>query len=265
MFSGKSIFILFLSLSVILGSCSKYQKYLKSSDYALKYEKGVEYYEKKDYYRAIGLFEELENIYKGSEKAEKIQFYMAYCYYNQGDNILAGYYFKNFSERYPLSVHSEECDYMSAYCSYLNSPVPSLDQAYTYKAIEEMQMFLNKHPKSTRIAECNKIIDDLRLKLELKSFRAAKLYFDIEDYKAAIIALKIGLNDYPDTQFREEILYLTLKSSYNLAENSISNKKAERFQDTVDEYYNLISEFPNTKYLKEAKKIFDASTNNLKN
>ncbi len=265
MFSNKTILFAFISLSVIFGSCSKYQKYLKSSDYALKYEKGVEYYEKKDYYRAIGLFEELENIYKGSEKAEKIQYYMAYCYYNQGDNILAGYYFKNYSERNPLSAHREECDYMSAYCSYLNSPDPSLDQAYTYKAIEEMQMFLNKYPKSTRLAECNKIVDNLRNRLEVKSFKASKLYFDIGDYKAAVIALKNSYNDFPDTQFREEILYLTLKSTYLLAENSINSKKATRYQDTVDEYYNLISEFPNTEYLKEAKKIFDASSNNLKN
>ena len=42
-----------------MGACSKYQKLLKSSDYALKYENGVKYYEKKDYYRAVGLFEEL--------------------------------------------------------------------------------------------------------------------------------------------------------------------------------------------------------------
>ncbi|MBI5542000.1 MAG: outer membrane protein assembly factor BamD [Bacteroidia bacterium] len=265
MFSKKLYIVALISLSIIFGSCSKYQKYLKSSDYALKYEKGVEYYEKKDYYRAIGLFEELENMYKGSDKAEKIQFYMSYCYYNQGDHILAGYYFKNFAERYPLSIHREECDYMSAYCSYLNSPEASLDQAYTYKAIEEMQMFLNKYPKSTRVAECNKIVDALRNKLEIKSYKAARLYFDIGDFRAAVIAFKAGLIDFPDSPFREEILFLTLKSTYLLAENSIISKKSTRYQDTVDEYYTLIAEFPQTKYLKDAEKIFNDATKNLKN
>ena len=265
MFSKSLYVVILITLSVVFGSCSKYQKYLKSSDYSLKYEKGVEYYEKKDYYRAIGLFEELENMYKGSDKAEKIQFFMTYCYYNQGDQILAGYYFKNFAERYPLSIHREECDYMSAYCSFLNSPDPSLDQAYTYKAIEEMQMFLNKYPKSSRIKECNKIVDDLRSKLEIKSFNSARLYFDIGDYKAATIALKAGIVDFPDSPFREEILYLTLKSSYLLAENSIISKKATRYQNAVDEYYTLIAEYPQTKYFKEAEKIFNDATENLKN
>jgi outer membrane protein assembly factor BamD len=265
MFSKRSYLFVLITLSVVFGSCSKYQKYLKSSDYALKYEKGVEYYEKKDYYRAIGLFEELENMYKGSDKAEKIQFFMAYCYYNQGDQILAGYYFKNFAERYPLSVHREECEYMSAYCSYLNSPEPSLDQAYTYKAIEEMQMFLNKYPKSTRVAECNKIVDDLRSKLEIKSFKSARLYFDIGDYRAAIIAFKAGLIDFPDSPFREEIMFLTLKSAFLLAENSIISKKATRYQDTVDEYYAFTAEYPQSQYLKEAEKLFNDATKNLKN
>jgi len=265
MFFNKYKYFITILISVVLMSCSKYQKYLKSSDYGLKYDKGVEYFGKKDYFRAIGLFEELENIYKGSEKAEKIQYYMAYCYYNQGDNILAGYYFKNFSERFPLSKSCEECDYMSAYCSYLNSPQPSLDQDYTRKAIEEMQIFLTKYPKSSRVSECNKIVDDLRGKLELKALNAAKLYYNVEDYKSAIIEFKNCLNDFPDTHFREEIMYLIVKSSYKLAENSVMSKKTERYQQTVDEYYNITAEFPDTKYLKEIKKIFEQSAINLKN
>lgn len=265
MFLKRSHLIIVVSLTVIMGACSKYQKLLKSSDYALKYENGVKYYEKKDYYRAVGLFEELENIYKGSEKAEKIQYYMAYCYYSQGDHILASYYFQHFSNRYPLSEHREECDYMSAYCSYLNSPDPSLDQTYTYKALEEMQVFINKYPTSSRIPECNRIVDNLRNRLETKSYNSAKLYFNIGDYKAAIISLKDGLNEYPDTPYREELMFLTLKSAYMLAENSIAGKKPERYQNTVDEYYSLIAEYPQSTYLKEAQKIFEQATENLKN
>jgi outer membrane protein assembly factor BamD len=265
MFLKKSHIILTISLLVILGSCSRYQKLLKSSDYGAKYENGVKYYEEKDYYRAIGLFEELENIYKGSEKAEKIQYYMAYCYYNQGDQMLASYYFQNLASRYPLSVHREESEYMAAYCSFLNSPEPSLDQTYTYKALEEMQAFINKYPTSSRIPECNKIVDKLRNRLEIKSYNSAKLYYNIGDYKAAIIALKDGLNEFPDTQFKEEMMFLTLESAYKLAENSILTKKPQRYQNAVDEYYALIAEYPETKYLKEAEKIFNDATENLKN
>lgn len=259
------VIYLIIIMSVISVSCSKYQKLLKSNDYVLKYNKAVEYYEKKDFYRAVSLFEDLENIFKGSERGEKVYYYLAYCYYNQGDHILAGYYFQNFAYKFPLSSHKEECAFMSAYCAYLNSPDPSLDQTYTYKAIEEMQLFINKYPKSERVPQCNEIIDKLRDKLEIKAFDAAKLYFNIGEYKAAITALKINLEDYPDTRFREDIRYLILRSSYELAINSIESKRLNRFQSTVDEYYALIAEFPESKYLKEAKKIFENSTEKLKN
>jgi outer membrane protein assembly factor BamD len=87
------------------------------------------------------------------------------------------------------------------------------------------------------------------------------LYYNLGDYKASIIALKNCLNEYPDTKYREEILFLILKSSYLLADNSIYSKRKERFQDTVDEYYTFISEFPESKYVKEAQKMYEFSTN----
>ena len=77
---------------------------------------------------------------------------------------------------------------MTAYCYYLDSPDLTLDQASTYKAIENLQLFINLYPKSERVNECNQLIDKLRNKLETKSFLNAKLYFKIGDYKAAIFA-----------------------------------------------------------------------------
>ncbi|GAB4281494.1 MAG: hypothetical protein Kow0068_05980 [Marinilabiliales bacterium] len=391
------ILLIIYSLA-ILTSCSEYQRILKSSDYNLKYTKGVEYYQKGDYFRALSLFEELTSIYKGTSKAEKIYFYYAYCHFYQGDYILAGYHFKNFARSYPLSKNKEEAEYMAAYCYYLNSPPASLDQSYTYKAIDELQLFVNKYPYSERVSTelniensqakgliindvyipkqlddivfeinlfdyslikkfskkhhididnltdkkfdkkkdiqilrnkmienlkelqasnkiiadtasllenyiknknlkdlkhfisenklhikinkndtlsivadkvikkirsigkyptCNELIDQLYDKLELKSFNNAKLYYNLREYKAAIIALKNSLKNYPDSRFREDILFLILKSSFLLAENSIEKKQEERYLQTKTEYYALMDEFPETKYKKDADNILE--------
>jgi len=45
------------------------------------------------------------------------------------------------------------------------------------------------------------------VKVIQKSYLGAKTYFNLEDYKAALTALKSSLADYPETQYREEILY----------------------------------------------------------
>ncbi|OFY87526.1 MAG: hypothetical protein A2236_06525, partial [Bacteroidetes bacterium RIFOXYA2_FULL_33_7] len=248
-----------LFVMIVFTSCSEFQKLLKSTDYELKYNKAVEYYNEKDYFRAQSLFTELLNIYKGTNKAEEIYFYYAYCYYGEQDYIMAGYYFKNYVLTYPNGIHKEECSYMAAYCYYLNSPIPSLDQAYTEKAIEELQLFINKYPSSERIKLCNEHIDKLRYKLETKSFNNAKLYYELGNYKAAIASLKSSLFEFPDSDYREDLLFLVLKSSYLLAENSIDKKKEERYKSALTEYHALVDEYPETQYKKEAERIFEAS------
>lgn len=83
------------------------------------------------------------------------------------------------------------------------------------------------------------------------------MYYDLGDYKAAVIALNNSLDKYPDTQFREEIMFLILKSRYLLAENSVREKQTERYQATVDEYYSFVGEFPDSDYSKEVINIFN--------
>ena len=50
-----------------------------------------------------------------------------------------------------------------------------------------------------------------------------------------------------------------------MAINSIEEKKIDRYRETVDEYYAFKNEFPESKYLKEAEKIFNASTKEIIN
>jgi outer membrane protein assembly factor BamD len=165
---------------------------------------------------------------------------------------------------YPNSKHVEEAEYMSAYCAYLNSPEPELDQEYTYKAINKFQLFINKYPNSKHIPDCNKYLDKLRKKLEDKAYLNAKLYFNLGDYKAAVVVLENTLNKYPDTSYREELMFLNIKAHFKLAENSITEKQAKRYQDTIDAYYSFIDEFPNSKFMKEAQKMYENSVKKIK-
>ncbi len=260
---GK-IILLIIVFALVSTSCSNYQRLLKSTDYNLKYTEGIKYYEKEDYYRAKTLFEELIPILRGTIKSEKIYYYYAYCNFNLGDQVLAGYYFKNFARTYPNSKHIEEAEYMSAYCQFLNSPEPELDQTYTHKALQEFQYFINKYPNSKYIPDCNKYVDRLRKKLEDKAFISSKLYYNLGDYKAAVVVLDNTLNDFPDTDYREELLYLSVKANYKLAEGSVYRKQKERYQNTIDAYYTFVDEYPESEYTKDVKKMYKDSINRIK-
>jgi len=248
----------------IFFSCSNYQKLLKSDDYNAKYEKAVEYYQNKDFFRAASLFQQIQNVYRGSDKAEKVDFYYAYCTYYQGDILMAAYYFDRFTKTYPLSKHTEECEFMSAYCLFDYSPSASLDQTYTNKAINHFQLFLTRHPNSEKKDSVNHLIQILVNKLQTKEYNDSKLYYKLGNYNSAVVALNNLLRDYPDSKNREEILFLILKSHFLYAENSVERKKLDRYQSTIESYYTLIDQFPKTKYIKEAKHIYKESSNFVK-
>jgi len=246
-------------------SCSQYQKLLKSSDNDVKYTKALEYYEKGDYLKAQQLFEQIQAFFKGTDKAEKIAFYNANCYYKQKDYILAGYYFRSFSTNFSTSTYAEEALYLSAYCSYLDSPRSSLDQTSTSEAISSLQLFINQYPKSDRVAECNKLIDELRAKLEKKAIDIAMLYYKMSDYKASVVSLNNVLKDYPDTKSKELILFSLLQAKYEYAINSVYDKKQERITSALDAYDELIAGFPVGEYSEKAQVIKKNIEKELKN
>lgn len=254
MFSNP-VKIFFLVAVILLVGCGKHQKLIKSTDNDAKYAAALDYYEKNDYYRALQLFQQLINFYQGTDKAEKMQFYYAYCYYHQKDFVLASYYFKRFVTNYPRSPLSEEAMYMNAYCYFLDSPVSSLDQTNTYTAIKELQLFIDLYSDSERVSEANKLIDQLRAKLQRKDLDIANQYLKMRYYEAAITSYNSVLKDYPDTDYKEDILFAILKSNYYFAENSIYSKQSERYQSALDAYNELVFQYPETKYLKDARNM----------
>jgi outer membrane protein assembly factor BamD len=238
---------------------------MKSSDNEAKYAAAVDYYQKKDYYRAIQLFQPLINFYKGTEKAELMQYYFADSYYNQGDYVLASYYFKRFREVYPRSKYAEQALFMAAYCYYLDSPRASLDQSNTYEAISQLQLFMDAYPKSDSVEACQRLITNLENKLELKDYNLCKLYYKMAQYEAAITAFRNLLKDYPDTRRREEILYYIFKSNYYYAINSIATKQEDRFQATIDSYNELIFQYPDTRYKKDVMAMYNYAVRKVEN
>jgi outer membrane protein assembly factor BamD len=166
---------------------------------------------------------------------------------------MASYLFDTYAQTFPSGRHTEECQYMTAYCYYLESPIYKLDSKNTYKAINQLQLFTNLYPKSERVKECNNLIDELREKLAKKAFYNAKQYYITEYHKSAIIALKNVLVDFPGSKYEEEIYFLITEASFLLAKNSISTKKQERLENTIDAYQEFLEKYPESNFLKQAK------------
>lgn len=265
----RKIILFLLIVGFSFTSCSDYQKLLKSTDKNLKYDKAVDYFNAKKYMRAIYLFEDISPSFRGEEQSELVLNYLGNAYIGQKDYYTASEYFKTYIKSYPRGRFIQEARYMVAYCNYKDSPDSRLDQESTYKAIEAFQNYLDMYPNSDRAADAVKLLDELNNKLAKKYYMNAKLYYNLgtymgNNYGSAVITAENGLKKYPANLYREDFMYLILQAKYQEASNSLEQKKEERFQNVIDEYYNYVNEYPKGKYIKDAEKIFREAKKNVK-
>ena len=254
---------LYILVVFVFCSCNGYQKILKSNDLEVKFIAAKQFYEDEQFVKALPLLDELSIIYKGTKKAQEVDYLLAYTYHGLGSNMIASYRFKLFVLTYPNSKHCEELSFMSAYCYYLESPSATLDKTNTLKAIDELQLFVDQYPESKRVQQCNKLMDELTHKVHTKSFNIAKLYYDIQEYKAAITSLNNLLLDHPTIENKSEIQYLILDANYQLAINSVSNKIEERLRDTIAAYHFFKKNHTEHELMSSAQTIYDKTVKQL--
>ncbi len=254
-----SLLILVLATS----SCNKFSKVMKSKDFEYKLKMADQYYDTKKYKNAKDLYEELFSVYKGTQKFEDIYYRFAFCHYYMKLYRDAENLFKGFLEVFPNSVRSEEVDYMRAYCFYKESPKIELEQTSTTKTIGVMQTFINTHPGSPRIKDATEIIDKCRAKLEMKEYRGAALYYNLGQYRAAAIAYTNLMNNYPESMKGDEYKLMVVKSYYQFAKLSITDRQIERFEKVIAEYQDFTDRFPDSRLLKDAENYSKLSQNNI--
>jgi len=258
------LFLATAFLLTLVTSCSKHNKVSKSKDYDYKLKMADEYFANKKYKIAQQLYEELFPVLKGTIKFEELYFKDAYCFYYMKDYASAENLFKGFLEVFPNSPKAEEVDYMRSYCFYKQSPKIELEQVNTIKAMGMMQTFINTHPGSERNKEASEIIDKCRAKLEQKEYRAAELYYNMEQYRAAALAFTSLTNNYPESVKAEEYKLKTVKSYYKFAKMSYVEKQIERYEKVIEEYQDFVDRFPDSKLLKDAEDYSNLSQNHIK-
>ena len=261
----KNIFIVALLAAALgLTSCGEYNKLLKSTDYEYKYEAAKSYFAKGQYNRAATLLNELIAILKGTDKAEESLYMLGMCYYNEQDYQTAAQTFIQYYQVYPRGTYTELSRFHAGKALFLDTLEPRLDQSSTYKAIDELQMFMEYYPQSAKHQEAQQMIFELQDKLVMKEYLSAKLYYNLgnymgNNYQSCVITAQNALKDYPYTNLREDLSILILRAKYELAVYSVEERKQERYREAVDEYYAFKNEFPESKYLKEAERIFSKS------
>ena len=257
--------IIIVSAMLLTGCANEFNQVYKTSDYSYKYEYAKECFMKGKYTRAVTLLQDLVTLQKGTDNAQESLYMLAMAQYLGKDYESAATTFKKYYSSYPKGVYAEMAQYYIGQSLYMSTPEPRLDQSQTVAAISTIQDYLDLFPDAKYKETAQNRLFALQDKLVQKEFYSAQLYYDLgqyfgnctnggNNYEACIITAQNALKDYPYTSMREKFALLIMKSKYELAQQSIEEKKFERFQDAEDECYGFINEYPDSKSKSLAEK-----------
>lgn len=239
-------------------SCkSQFELLLNGNDVDLQYRTAFELFEAGKYAKAAQLFEKLQLATSGTPQDDTVQFYTGLSHYEYGDIYSAEPALESFVSVFPRSPFAERAKFLRIDCLYRQTLRYELDQTPTYKAMSVIAQYMYEHPGNPYMAECEAMMADLNERLDRKAYEAARLYYTIEEYKAAHYALRNVLKEDASNVYREDILYYTAMAAYRFADNSVAAKQRARYMDFVDDYYNFIGEYPESGYRKELDGLFE--------
>jgi outer membrane protein assembly factor BamD len=250
-----------LSLLLVLGGMSacktQYDTVLESNDVDLKYKAAFDYFNAGKYSRSSALFESLTLQTNGTERYDTVLYYLGLSNYSFKDYYTAETNFDTYLTNFPTGAFSETAQFLRIDCLYRSTLRYELDQTPTLTAITAIGEYLREHPEGANSDIARHRLQELGDRLDRKAYENAKLYYKMEDYKAARVALKNVLKDDADNIYREDILYYSAMASYKYADMSVASKKKERFLVFQDDYLNFIGEYPESHYRKELDGLYE--------
>lgn len=263
----KLFFITTICVALLFSSCAnEFNAVYKSTNTNYRYEYAKECFFKGKYTRAITLLNDLIVVQKGTENAQESLYMLAMAQYKSGDYESAAQAFKRYIQSYPKGKYAELASYYVGESLYMCTPEPRLDQSQTVSAIASFQEFLDLFPDAKLKNSAQNRLFELQDKLVKKELYSAQLYYDLgpyfgnctsggNNYEACIITAENALKDYPYSSLREKFAVLVMKSKFELAEQSVEEKRLERYQDAEDECYGFINEYPDSKQRPLAEKF----------
>lgn len=265
----KNVFILAVAAAMMFSSCAvEFNRVYKSVDYDYKYEFAKECFARGKFSQAITLLQELVTIQKGTENAEECLYMLAMAQFCDRDYETASMTFKKYFKTYPKGRYAEQACYYVGQSLFMSMPDPRLDQTPTMGAINAFQEFMDYYPESHLRGRAQQKMIELEDNLVSKEYMSARLYYYLggyfgnctnggSNYEACIVTAENALKQYPYSDLREDFCVLIMKSKYELAVQSVDEKRVQRYRDAEDECYAFISEFPESEEIDTAEKFIE--------
>ena len=259
----KLFYILLLSLSIFLTSCSKEKKIsvINEDDINLQmislYKEGYEELLNGDILYAANKFNDAESIFPQSEWAPMASLMAAYAYYSQNYYFEAIDQIESYMKKYPNHINMDYAHFILAMCYYENIVDEKRDLQPLLKSKKEFELIITEYPNTDFALDAKFKLELIEDRLAGKEMFVARHYLKSKKWIPAINRFKTILENYETTVYVEEALYRLVEINYRLGLIDESKKYANLlgYNYGSSEWYKASYKIFNEDYIYDYKKV----------
>ncbi len=223
--------VLFSPLLLLLVACSDSSQTLRTTTTEDRFRRGMEALEDKDYREAQEAFNTIILQDPASDYADDAQYYLAESYFRDKDYKLAAFNYNRLRTSFPNSPFYKQAFFRSGEAYYYSSLSSDRDQRETKFAMDVFRAFGTYYADDSLSMVARDRIAELQNKLAEKDYKTAELYWQMQEYKAALVYYEKVMETYPGTDFYQLATLGRIKALQELNRRNEALDAARKFID----------------------------------
>jgi outer membrane protein assembly factor BamD len=211
------------------------------------FERGTAALNERKWFTAREFFQQLIDTYPQSRYRADAKLGVGDTHLGEGTAegfVMAQNEFREFLAFYPGHDRAAYAQYKLAMTYFYQMHGPERDQTETREAIRELNVFVQRFPRSDLMAEAQQKLREARDRLSQSEYRVGFFYFRNKWYPGAIERFVSVLKNDPQFTNRDAVYY-------HLGESLL---RIERPAEALPYFDKLVAEFEQSEYLENAKK-----------
>ncbi len=223
-------------LSLLLGGCLWRKRGLGEKEIlpAALYEKGLALYKKKQYSRALEVFNELKGSFPGEDPYYTwAELKVADCNFFKKEYTEAIKLYEEFKKFHPFDGEIPYVIFQIGLSYFKQMKSKDRDQGATRKALSNFELLIANYPPSIFTEKAREKVKICRERLAANVLYIGRYYYKKKKYQGAKARLEAMVKSYPEVETLDEALFYLGKSHLKLGETDVA---ARVFTDLVQNY-----------------------------